>query len=353
MARASGSVLVAVAVAALASGATATSSDTSSDTSRRTTAAARSLLTSLDEGQRRSMSYAFDDDERFDLRLAPIGLDGVPLGDLSDEQRERVRALRAAALSEQGLRKVELIMSLENEVRRLDRERFVGLFTSWLRDPERYFTIVFGEPSETAPWGFRFDGHHVSLNYTVVPGSVPATTPLFLGAQPREVRQGWERAGLRVLAAEEDLARELYLSLDAKQRARATLPYESDRELFLGDVRFLDLAEPPKGLPRGAMDEAQKRRLDALLDVYVANFPDDVAAARRAEIDAAGRDAIHFAWAGSTEPGGGCYYRLQGPTLLVEFDDTEPGNDHVHTLWRDPRRDFGRDLLAEHRARAH
>lgn len=341
--------LIATGAVAFAVAATPTPSDTAS----RLTAAAQSFLASLDAGQRKDVEYDFDDSERFDLRLAPIGLDGIALSDLDAEQRARARDLRAAALSEQGLRKVELIMSLENEVRQLEGERLIGLFTRFIRDPERYFTTIYGEPSTSEPWGFRFDGHHVSLNFTVVPGAPPASTPLFLGAQPRQVRQGWERAGLRVLAAEEDLARELYLSFDEAQRARATLPYESDRELFLGDVRFIDLSEPPKGLPRSEMNDEQKRLLDALLDVYIDNFPADVAAARRAEIDPAGRDAIHFAWAGSTEPGRGCYYRLQGPTLLLEFDDTVPGNDHIHTLWRDPRRDFGRDLLAEHRARAH
>ncbi len=320
----------------------------------RVAAAARSVLESLDEKQRRDVSYAFDDEERFDLRLAPLFLEGLPLKRMQPAQERLSRELLGASLSAAGLAKVEAIMSLEVEVERLDRERG-GLrwFGRFLRDPKGYFLAIFGEPGDERGWGYRFDGHHVSLNYTVVGAALPSATPLFLGAEPRRVPDGWERQGLRVLAAEEDLARELYLSLDEAQRQRATLPFAPDRELFLGSGRRVALEGPPAGLPRAALDPDQKARLDALIGVYVGNVAAEIAEGRLRSIDAAGRDQIHFAWAGSAQPGQPLYYRVRGPSFLIEFDDSQDEADHVHTLWRDFAGDFGRDLLAAHYAAAH
>jgi hypothetical protein len=318
-------------------------------------AAAARLLEALDPEQRAAATYAFDDDERLDLRLVPIFLEGLRLREMDAAQRERVRALLAAGLSPEGLAKVEAIRSLENEVRRIDEQRLV---TRWLagsfRDPERYFLALFGDPEHPgAPFGFRFDGHHVSLNFTLTAAGEVATTPLFLGAQPARVPDGWERAGLRVLEAEEDGARALYLSLDAEQRRRATLPFEAERGLFVGGERRLELEGEPAGIARASLGAAQKAQLDRLVDLYLANFAPPLAAARRAEIEREGRDAIHFAWAGQTEPGRPVYYRIQGPGFLIEFDNTEPGAQHVHAVWRDFAGDFGLDALGRHRAEHH
>ena len=332
----------------------AAGTETARDTPARMAAAAAGFLDSLDDGQRRTASYAFDDDERFDLRLAPIFLDGLRMDRMDPDQLRALRRLLGSALSPGGLAKLDTIMSLEVEVERLDRERGgFGWVQRWLRDPKRYFIALFGDPGEAGPWGFRFDSHHVSLNFTVAGDAAPSSTPLFLGAQPRRVPDGWERQGLRALAAEEDLARDLLLQLDPTQRSRATLPFQPDRGLFLGEGRRVRLEGAPAGLPGAAMNAAQRARLDALIEVYVANFDAEIAAARRAEIDASGRERIHFAWAGSAEPAEPHYYRIQGSTFLIEYDNTLPGADHVHALWRDFDGDFGVDLLALHRARHH
>jgi hypothetical protein len=315
--------------------------------------AAAELSAALEPEQREAALYAFDDEERFDLRLAPVLLDGLALRDMGERERGALDALLAAGLSPAGLAKLRSIMSLETEVARLDRERgFPGGWFSRVatpRDPEAYYLTLYGDPAADGPFAFRFDGHHVSLSFSAIAaGGVPASTPIFLGAQPRRVRDGWERAGLEVLAEEESLARALYRSLEPAARARATLPFAADRELMLGTERRLGPLALAAGLSRAELGAAQASQLDALLEAYLGLLDPQIAAARRAEIDAAGRDALRFAWAGSAAPGEPHYYRLQGPGFLIEFDNSLPGADHIHVLWRDPARDYGMDLLAAH-----
>jgi hypothetical protein len=319
----------------------------------RLTAAASAFLSSLAPEQRAAASFPFDDDERFDLRLIPFFLDGLRMSRLDEAQEEKLRGFLATALSTDGRRKVETIMSLEHEVASLERRSLLRWPVQFVRDPKRYHIAVFGEPSHESPWGFRFDGHHVSLNFTVVPGEAPSSTPLFLGAQPREVPAGFERAGLRVLAEEEEIARRLYLSLEGELRERATIPFASGRGLFLGEGRRVALEGAPSGLPRGEMPEAARQTLDALLEVYLGLLASEIASARRAGIEEAGRDGIHFAWAGGTASGEPSYYRIRGPSFLIEFDNTLAGADHVHAIWRDFEGDFGEDLLARHYELAH
>lgn len=340
----------AVAFGLVALGATLAGADLVAD---RLTRAGAAFLASLDAGQRESGRFPFASEERFDLRLVPFFLDGIRASDLDERQWRKLRAMLGATLGPEGLAKVETIMSLEREVARLERESWVRWPLHFFRDPRRYFVALFGTPRDGEPWGFRFDGHHVSVNATVVPGAVPSATPLFLGSQPRQVPADWDRAGLRALAAEEDRARALYVSLPPPLRESATIPFRAGRELFLGAGREVELEGPPRGLARGDMPPRLQAKLDALLEVYLGNLAPEIAAAERAGIEAAGRDRIHFAWAGSEAVGEPAYYRLQGPTFLVEYDDTLDGADHVHTIWRDRDGDFGEDLLARHYALAH
>lgn len=317
-------------------------------------------LASLDDGERRRALYDFGDAERFDLHLAPLFLEGLR-GDRMDEARwQGVRSLLAAGLSDAGLAKVETVMGLEVEVERRDRE--VGGLRSllrFIRDPRRYYVALFGVPREDAPFGVRVEGHHLSLNWTVVPGGEVSVTPFFLGSEPRELPFGSLRAGLRALPEEEDQARALYRSLTPAQRERATLPLTlarrflgAERPLFVGEGR--QVAPPtPVGVARADLDPAQRDALDALIHLYLATFAAPIAEARWAAIRAAGLDPIRFAWAGSEAPDQPSYYRVQGPGFLIEFDDTVPEADHVHAIYREFEGDFGRDLLREHYARAH
>lgn len=319
--------------------------------------AAGSWLESLAPSERYRTLYDFGDSERFDLRLAPLLLEGLRGDRMTDAQWDGVRAILAAGLSDSGLAKVETIMSLEVEVERLDRAAG-GLrnLIALIRDPRRYYVALFGPPRSNAPFGLRVEGHHLSLNWTVVPKDGVSLTPFFLGSEPRELPFGSERAGLRALAEEEDGARALYRSLDPARRTRATLalqladgPMGANRPLFLAEGARVQ-PTPPAGLRRGDMTDAQAEALDALIEVYLANFEATIAAGRRAAIRAADPDAIHFAWAGEEAPNQPIYYRIQGPTFLIEFDDTVPEADHVHAIFREFDGDFGRDLLRAHYA---
>ena len=340
----------AIAIAALAVQASAEGS-----LAARLAAAAAALVASFDETQRDRAVYAFDDDERFDLRLAPFLLDGVRVDELRAGQEDQLWALLDAGLSDSGAAKLRAIMSLEAEVERSQREGgLLGRLGLFLidRDPKAYHLTIYGDPGSGGPWGYRFDGHHVSLNYTIAPGRTPAAAPMFLGAQPRRVRDGWERAGLQVLADEENAARALYASLEGDARRRATLPYAADRDLFIAAEARPDFGGPRVGLPRSAMSEAEQKALDRTISAYLDTLAPEIANARRASIDA-GAGQIHFAWAGSATPGEPHYYRIHGPAILLEFDNTSAGADHIHVVWHDPQTDYGLDLLREHHARYH
>jgi len=313
---------------------------------------AASLRDALPADARGDALYAFDDDEREDVRFAPLLLDGARHGALPDAAASLAEELLAVSLSPRGLDTARLIRRNELAVAKKDAGRWVpGFVVERFRDPGRYFVALFGEPAGNAPWGFRYEGHHLSLNLTVKAGAAPATTPLFLGAEPRVVPAGEPDAGAAALGEEEAAARALLAALPEALRARALLPYAEDRGLMLGQVRRIALAEGV-GVARGEAPPEAQAHFDRLLDLFAGLFADEIAAARRAEIEAAGRDAIRFAWAEAEEPPGAFYFRLQGPRTLIEMDNTTDG-DHVHAVWHDAPNDFGDDLLAAHYRRSH
>lgn len=323
------------------------------DAAIRARGAAEALLRSLPAGQARVATFPFEGRERKDLHLYPFFLDGLRLSELDDAGRSSLDALLGSVLSEEGLGQVHTVRALEEDVAALERDRGgVWRLVRKSRDPERYFLAIFGAPAGDSPWGFRFDGHHVSLNVTVPPGALPSVTPLFLGSQPRVVGEGSPRAGVQVLAEEEALARDLLLSLTEAQRASAILPFSPNRGMFLG-VGARVAVWSPEGVPRSALDAAQRSTLDALIDVYLDRATIEIADAARARYAAAGLDNIRFAWAGSEVAGEPHYVRVHGPTFLLEFDNSLPGADHIHTIWRELDGDFGEDLLAAHYAAAH
>ena len=308
---------------------------------------ASAFLALLDEGARDEATWPFEDAERADVHFAPIGLEGVRHGDLERDVYAAGEAVLAAALAPAGHAKVEAIRLLERDVREQESvlRRPLGL-----RDPGRYFFAFFGAPAHDAPWSMRYEGHHLSLNLTAVPDRGIATTPLFLGAQPREVPAGLPSAGVAALGDEERLARRLYASLDPSQRAVATLPYAEGRGHMLGQVPRIGAATPI-GLPREAMRGAQQELLDGLLDRFASFWNAEIAAARREEI-AAARTTLHFAHVESDDPANAFYTRISGAGVLLEIDNTE-GGDHVHAVWHRPGADFGDDLLTRHVALFH
>jgi hypothetical protein len=194
------------------------------------------------------------------------------------------------------------------------------------------------------------EGHHVSLNFTVVNGRV-ATTPSFFGANPAEVRQG-PRAGLRVLAREEDLGRELLEALTPEQKGTAIVNKEAYKDILTMNDRQAALKGQPSGLSAAKMTAKQRDLLNAVLEEYAGSFPEEIAQARMEQVKKAGTN-LFFAWAGVEPKGGPHYYRIQSPTFLVEYDNTQNNANHIHSVWRDFNGDFGLDLLKQHYETSH
>lgn len=306
--------------------------------------AATALLSSLGPEARSKASFAFDDANRFDFHFIPRARKGVPLKDLSAEQRERAHALLKTGLSMRGYATAAAIMDLENVLRAIEPPRTGP--NAFVRDPELYYVSVFGTPSEKDPWGWRFEGHHVSVNFTVAGGRPVAWAPNFFGSNPAVVRDG-PKKGTRVLRDEEDAGRALVTALTADQRTRAIINTEAPRDIVtMAEQQVSALA--PTGVAMKDLTPAQKRLLESLIDVYIGRVAPELGKSRFERMEKAGMDAITFAWAGVLETGGPHYYRVQGPTFLIEYDNTQNNANHIHSVWRDFNGDFGRDILREH-----
>nr|WP_205752198.1 DUF3500 domain-containing protein [Cryptosporangium phraense] len=316
----------------------------------RMAAAAERWLTSLDDAQRADAMLPWpSEDERHRWYYTPVDHGGLPLGRMRPAQQSLAHQLLATGLSRAGYVTAATVIGLENVLDhdegwrvRANRERG--------RDPLLYWARVFGDPAGDGPWAWRFGGHHLSVHHLVVDGEVQASSPCFLGANPASSPLLGGHL-LRPLGAAEDLARGLVHSLDAEQRAHAVLgPHAPDDILSGEDPRArVELA----GLPATDLDGAQRERLRALLDVYLGRIPEALADREAAKYAGDRLGAVHFAWAGGLEAGQPHYYRLQGPRLLVEYDNTQRDASHIHSVWRDPEGDFGDDVLARHRATYH
>lgn len=305
--------------------------------------AAQAFLATLSPEQRAAAVMPYADDRRVDWHFIPKAeRKGIKAGDMSEPQREAAGRLLQSALSEVGYDKARTIMSLEEILRVLEGERAQNI-----RDPLRYYFTIFGDPAGRETWGLSVEGHHLSLNFVVQGDRVVSHTPAFFGANPAIVKNTVANAppeGTRVLKAEEELAFELLHSLSAEQRTAATIAAEAPH-----DIRAGGEPQPPQTKPEGVaasqLDDAQQKTLRALLVSYTEKMPAEVSAQLWSEIEQAGFGNIHFAWAGADRPGVGHYYRVQGPTFLVEFVNTQPdsaGNpaNHIHSVWRDLRGDF-------------
>jgi hypothetical protein len=302
--------------------------------------AAQYFLAGLSGEQKTKATFSFHDEERFNFHFIPRERKGVPLKEMDGAQQALAQSLLSTGLSPQGYQKATRIFSLEEILRVQEKD------TRGRRDPYGYFFSVFGEPSESGTWGWRVEGHHLSLNYAIVGGKTVATSPMFFGSNPAEIKQG-PRLGMRALPREEDLARELLLALDAKQKAVAVLDPTAPRDITTANKRKVDPLEP-KGLAGSRMNKKQSELLLTLIEEYAANLPEDLGNARMEGVRKAGMDKIFFAWMGGADRGQGHYYRVQGPTFLIEYDCTQNDGNHIHSVWRDFNGDFGTDLLAAH-----
>jgi len=308
-------------------------------------AAAVRLIDATPASQRERLLHPFTLEERLDWHYTPRSRTGIPFQDMSAAQREAGQQLLAAALSDGGLAKVRAVIALEIALRELET---FGLS----RDPGNYAFAIFGAPDAKAPWGWRIEGHHLSLHFTLADGKVVATLPQFMGANPAEVPRdipGGPRKGERALGEEEDRAFALLGALTGEQRRKAVFSDQS-----YGDIvtRNADKVEPPQpvGIALGDLDRSQQAQLLRIVDAFASVVEPALAEQRLARVRAGGLDAIRFGWAGAQRPRAAYYYRIQGPLFLIELDNR--GGNHIHSVWRDFDGDWGRDALGEHYRRA-
>jgi hypothetical protein len=335
--------------------------------------AATNWLVSLTLGQRAQAVLDFAaQDKRTSWYYTPTARDGLPLAEMDRRQQRLAHALVATGLSRAGYVTASTIIGLETTLDAIEgwRRPHPG------RDSGLYHVSMFlpvgrPGPDPKQPWGWRFEGHHISLNYTIAGGRLISPTPTFFGANPAEAPLG-AASTLRPLRSIEDLARELAHTLDEEQRTQAILAPVAPPDIVLANSPFVPQARPPdvdrhtmdpiravrytptpQGLASASMQVAQRDILMALIGEYIRRMPDEVAEIEAAELQRRGLDSLYFCWAGSLERRQGHYYRIQGPRFLIEYDNTQNDANHIHSVWRDPANDFGAHLLAKHYARAH
>jgi hypothetical protein len=266
---------------------------------------------------------------------------------MTEPQRKLAHELLKSGLSQRGYTTTTAIMNeLEAILRDTEAASRGGKPGGNIRDPELYFFTVFGTPAGKGTWGWRVEGHHVSLHFTVADGAAVVGAPSFWGTNPAEVREG-PKKGLRVLDREQDAGRAMMMALDDGQKKTALIAEVAPTDI-LTKTEVITNPLSPLGIPASALTPKQRELLMQLIDVYTSQMTADIAAERQAEIKKGGLDKIAFAWAGPVEPGQKHYYRVQGPTFVIEFDNTQNDGNHIHSVWRDFESDFGRDLLREH-----
>lgn len=303
--------------------------------------AANNFLAALTPEQKAKATFEAKDDERQNWHYIPKARKGLPFKEMTPAQTKLGHALLSSGLSQRGYVKAVTIMSLEQVLRELEAGR-----GTMVRDEDLYYVSIFGRPGTKETWGWRVEGHHLSLNFTIVNGREIGATPSFFGSNPAEVKEG-PRKGLRVLAGEEDLGRALVKALNEDQQQVAITLKEAPKEIITAAARKVKPLETA-GLPAARMTREQSAQLMQLVKEYVYRHRPEVADKDLEKIQKAGWDKVYFAWAGGTERGEGHYYRVQGPTFLMEYDNTQNNNNHIHAVWRDFENDFGEDLLRRH-----
>ncbi|WP_158970239.1 DUF3500 domain-containing protein [Paraglaciecola sp. L3A3] len=299
---------------------------------------AQEFVDSLSPMQKSTAIFKYSDEQRFDWKFVPAARKGIPLKQLNEQQKQQGLAILHLSLSKQGYQKATNIIGLEQVLFLLSGKAF--------RDDELYYISIFGKPSQDAIWGWRFEGHHLSLNFTIKDGNLSAVTPNFWGANPAKVATG-EKQGLRVLQKEEDLGRELINSLSAKQQTLAIISDKAYGDILTKNKSVVSPLEN-KGIFYQDLNSAQKQLMLKLISVYLDNMPENIALSRYQNIQKQSLNSLQFAWAGSTQVDNKHYYRIQGDTFLIEYDNVQQNGNHIHTVWRDFKGDFGRDILKEH-----
>jgi hypothetical protein len=317
-------------------------------------AAANKFLAGLTPEQKAQAALPFEGDERTHWNFIPnetFARKGLQIKAMTEAQRTLAHDLLKVGLSQRGYMTATSIMALEDILRGIEAPTGdVGAGgRRFARDPLEYWVTVFGTPAPKGAWGWRVEGHHVSVRYVIKDGAAVESSPTFFGSNPAEVRVEGPKKGFRALGPEEDSARALLATLDDSQKPTAIVSATAPNEMVTGAKAQVDPLTPA-GLAASAMKPNQRDLLMQIIDVYIGYMEAETAKERLDRIKAAGLEKISFAWLGETEKGKKHYYRVQGPTFLIEYDNSQNDGNHVHSVWRDFHGDFGRDLLTEHLA---
>lgn len=313
-------------------------------------AAADAYLKSLSPEQAAKTKFDFKDAERLNWHFIPKERKGLTIKEMKPEQRKAAMALLQTGLSSKGYDKATTIMTLEQILAEME-----GPNRRFPRDPELYHVWVFGTPDAKGTWAWRVEGHHLSLSFTIAAGKAISGTPCFLGTNPAEVREG-PRKGVRVLGSDEDLARAIAQSLSGDQKAAGIVADKAPADIVLspeGVAKQGAKAFEPAGIGFSKLNEEQKAKVKELVREYANRLRGELAANDLGKIDASGWDKLSFAWSGSLKRGEGHYYRIQGPTFVVEYDNTQNNANHVHSIWHDPEDNFGAGILKKHLQESH
>lgn len=310
---------------------------------------ANDFLSTLTPELKAKALFSLKDEERFNFNFVPLVRQGPTFNEFNEQQKAAAIALLRASVSQQGFNKAVEIMELEKvliviEKRTPDDRR---------RDPLNYHFCIFGTPSNNNPWGWRFEGHHISLNFASNEGKIISSTPSFFGSNPGIVPDtvGIQQ-GKQALKQETDLALTFVNSLNPEQLKIARFSKETPTDILTSNQRKVTNLEP-KGIAFKSLSTNQKKDFLRLLDVFVKNYEFGFSKTLMAKIEKAGMDNLSFAWAGGLKYGEPHYYRIQGPMLLIEYDNIQNNANHVHSVVRDLTNDFAEDILREHYLREH
>jgi hypothetical protein len=317
---------------------------------KRMTVAIGSFLKTLSAEQRKTAMVPFTDEVRFDWNFTPRARKGLTFKEMDQAQRKAAMALLQLVLSADGYHKAEQIIDLEYVLRVIENRPANDTY----RDPENYAFLFYGEPGND-PWGWRMEGHHLSLHFSVVNGEM-TYTPGFMGSNPGTVLIDVPQKGRRILKDEQDFAFELLRALDKMQLDKAMLGAKAPNEIFTSNTRKATL-EKNEGLLMQDMNATQKALFKKLIMVYLERYHITLKNQQWNKLEKAGIEKISFAWMGDQTPqigtGHGHYYRIHGPAFLIEFDNTQNGGNHIHSVVRDLSNDFGEDMLKAHYEKAH
>ncbi len=309
--------------------------------------AAQQFRQTLNQDQQSQLTYDFENDERYNWHFVPRDRNGLPLKAMNEDQQQAAMNLLRASLSQAGYQKVKDVMTLENVLRMVEDRPANDTY----RDPNNYYFTIFGNPQPGEAWGWRLEGHHLSLNFSSLSNEIVSATPTFFGSNPAKVPSG-PKKGWRVLEPEEDFARALVKSLNQDQLSTALVAEEAYPDIISGTEIQAQVGDS-EGLAHSQMSSKQQDQLMQLLEVYYNVHRAEVAEKALQDIQEAGLEDIHFAWAGGLEVGDPHYYRLQGPTFVIEYDNTQNNANHIHTVIRDLQNDWGRNVLKNHYEEAH